>query len=33
MLAARGIPTARGGEWTPVQVSDICGGLGEIYLQ
>jgi hypothetical protein len=22
-LAARGIPTARGGAWTPVQVSDI----------
>jgi Recombinase len=22
-LAARGIPTARGGRWTPVQVSDI----------
>jgi hypothetical protein len=22
-LAARGIPTAHGGEWTPVQVSDI----------
>jgi DNA invertase Pin-like site-specific DNA recombinase len=27
-LAARGIPTARGGEWTPVQVSDILHRAG-----
>jgi DNA invertase Pin-like site-specific DNA recombinase len=27
-LAARGIPTARGGEWTPVQVSDILRRAG-----
>jgi hypothetical protein len=27
-LAARGIPTARGGEWTAVQVSDILHRVG-----
>jgi Recombinase len=27
-LAARGIPTARGGAWTPVQVSDILRRAG-----
>jgi DNA invertase Pin-like site-specific DNA recombinase len=27
-LAARGVPTARGGEWTPVQVSDILRRAG-----
>jgi len=27
-LAARGIPTARGGEWTPVQVSAILRRAG-----
>jgi DNA invertase Pin-like site-specific DNA recombinase len=27
-LAARGIPTARGGAWTPVQVSDILRRVG-----
>jgi hypothetical protein len=27
-LAARGIPTARGGTWTPVQVSDILRRVG-----
>jgi Resolvase, N terminal domain/Recombinase len=27
-LAARGIPTARGGAWTAVQVSDILGRAG-----
>jgi DNA invertase Pin-like site-specific DNA recombinase len=27
-LAARGIPTARGGAWTPVQVSDILRRIG-----
>jgi DNA invertase Pin-like site-specific DNA recombinase len=27
-LAARGIPTARGGSWTPVQVSDILRRVG-----
>jgi hypothetical protein len=27
-LAARGIPTARGGTWTPVQVSAILGRSG-----
>jgi hypothetical protein len=27
-LAARGLPTARGGAWTPVQVSDILRRAG-----
>jgi Recombinase len=27
-LAVRGIPTARGGAWTPVQVSDILRRAG-----
>jgi hypothetical protein len=29
ILAARGIPTARGGAWTPVQVSDILRRVSE----
>jgi DNA invertase Pin-like site-specific DNA recombinase len=31
-LTVRGIPTARGGTWTPVQVSDILRRMGESGL-